>query len=180
MNCPYCGKALDNQAQFCSQCGKLLDPVSLQANQPMFSPVYRPHSVSFGGKKTVGFIFTLIVLIFLAIGGLVFGIFYGIANSDSAKLSVRFLKASPEAAEALGTIEKVGWPLGSIKISGGGSGFASFSFSVTGSKASGKFYSSLSRINGLWRISSARLQLQDGRSVELPSQGMRDLSPPPD
>ena len=105
------------------------------------------------------------VLALMGVAALVYVLFYQIKESEPAKMSVAVVKSSPEVQGAVGEIQKTGWPLGSISVEGGGSGQASFSFKVVGSKAEGKAYTSLKRINGQWQLESGRFQVKDGPSI---------------
>lgn len=106
-------------------------------------------------------------LMLLAVAGLVYGIFYKISQSQPAKMSVALVQNNPEVQEAVGEIQETGWPLGSISVEGGGSGEATFSFKVKGSKGEGKAYTTLKRINGQWFVESGRFQIKDGASLDL-------------
>lgn len=107
------------------------------------------------------------LLIMLSVGGILFYVFSQLKDSEAAKLSVAVLRQSATARENLGEIEDTGWPIGSYSTEGGGSGKASFSMSVKGSKAKAKYFSSLSRRNGVWYYESGRIQMADGRSADI-------------
>ena len=110
------------------------------------------------------------LLILLAAGGAV-AVFYGIKNalrsSDASKAAVQAIKQSDNARKMLGEITDVGTPMGSISSEAGGSGDASLSMSVTGAKASGAYYATLQRRNGQWFVISGRIELTDGRSINV-------------
>jgi hypothetical protein len=99
--------------------------------------------------------------------GVVGFVFYKLKDSEPARLAVQSLRQNPTAVQALGEIQKTGWPVGSFSVEGGGSGHASFSISVLGTKAKGKYFVTLLRENNVWRLQSSRLQLADGTSLEL-------------
>jgi len=168
MKCPQCGKLNEVEARFCSACGSVLNSFSTSA------PISRPipvKSIAFKvGCVLIGFIFVVL----LAVGGLMVSIFYGIKKSESNQIAVAALKQNPEAQAILGNIEKIGWPVGNISVQGGGSGNASFSMSVQGSKTRGKYYATLARTNGIWTLQSSRVQLADGKSYDLSGE-----TPPP-
>jgi hypothetical protein len=126
-------------------------------------------------------VFSIFLFILLVIGGIVTFVFYQIKNSEANKIAVAALRESPAAHQALGDIQSVGWPIGSFSVEGGGSGKASMSMSVKGSKAKGKYYASLLRVNGLWNLTSGRLELKDGGSIPIaaaPMNGREALIPP--
>jgi cytochrome oxidase complex assembly protein 1 len=106
-------------------------------------------------------------LALMGVAALVYVIFYQIKESQPAKLSVAVVKNSPEVQGAVGENEKIGWPIGSVSVEGGGSGQASFSFKVKGSKGEGKAYTTLKKINGQWYLESGRFQVKNGPSLNL-------------
>lgn len=94
-------------------------------------------------------------------------VMFWMKDSEAGRLAVQSLQESSAAREALGEIRETGWPIGSISMEGGGSGNATLSMSVTGSKTSGDYYTTMIRENGRWRLVSARLALDDGRSIDI-------------
>ena len=126
-----------------------------------------------------------VAALFIVILGFVGGIFgfviYAIKNSDAHKLALDVLKTSPEVREAIGEVESTGWPMGSLKTSGGGSGFASFSESVKGDKGKGKYYATLVKENDVWVFKSGRLEYGPGKSVNvtLGARGTKPVLPAP-
>ena len=172
MLCNKCGKAIPDNSAFCPQCGQAqgsrpptpaCSPASPSATNPQAKP-------SGKGCKLAVFLGcgTLFLIGFLVLGILGF-VFYKIKDSEAGRLAARSVRESPEARQALGEIQDVGWPIGSISVEGGGSGKASFSMSVKGSQAKGKYYVTMVRENNQWRITSARLELKDGRSIAIPT-----------
>lgn len=120
----------------------------------------------------------LFLLICLSVGGIVFFVFSQLKDSEAAKLAVATLRESPVAKEKLGELKDTGWPVGNFSTDAGGSGNAAFSMSVEGSKAKGKFYAVLNRQQGIWRFQSGRLQMADGRSLDIaPPGGAMAISP---
>jgi len=174
MNCPFCGQALQDGVQFCSHCGRSLGNAGAHPS-PQAAPAKR------SGCKIIATI--LIAVAFLGLlttGGVIYFIFHQIAHSEAAELTRHFIQTNSQAHEALGEIQKIGWPLGSISVEGGGSGKADFGTKVWGSKAKGKIYTTLTKVNGVWRIDSARLQMDDGASIDLQSAPVIiDGMPPP-
>ncbi len=104
----------------------------------------------------------MIVALVLGIIGFVF---YLIKNSEANQIAQEVLRKDPAVYEAIGEVQDIGWPIGSVSTSGGGTGQASFSMSVEGSKGKGKYFATLAKVNGIWRMTSGRMQLPDGRSI---------------
>src|SRR5262249_54574128 len=162
--CSSCGQALDPQARYCPSCGQAQ---ASPASAPSVGGVTPAASSRGCWKPLFAMIFGLFVLglvFFAAMFGLVF---LKLKNSEPARMAVQSLRQNPAAAQALGEIQRTGWPIGSFSVEGGGSGQASFSISVRGTKARGKYYATLLRENNVWRLQSSRLQLADGTSLEL-------------
>ena len=108
-----------------------------------------------------------IVLIIVAAVGVFFVVRHFLGSSGANEAAVAALRGSQIATQVLGEIQDVGTPLGSISSDAGGSGNASLSMSVKGARASGQYFATVERVNGIWVVMSARLQLSDGRSIEL-------------
>ena len=119
------------------------------------------------------------LLLGLTIGGILFFVFYQLKESEPAQMAVTVLRQSPVAQQNLGELQDTGWPIGNFSTDGGGSGKAAFSMSVQGSKAKGKYYASLYRQHGIWHYQSGRLEMADGRSLEIPGPEARPGLPPP-
>lgn len=119
-------------------------------------------------------------LIVLLVAGVVGFILYKIKDSEAGRLTESSLRESPEVRLVLGDIRDTGWPVGSISVEGGGSGKASLSMSVDGSRAEGDYYATLVRENGRWRVVSARLDLDDGRSIPINFTQAPPASPLPE
>lgn len=129
-------------------------------------------------KYVVFAVVAFFLLICLTIGGIVFFVFSQLKDSEAAKMAVAVLQQSPVARENLGEIRDTGWPIGNFSTDGGGSGKASFSMSVKGSKAKGKYYASLDRQHGIWHFQSGRLEMADGRSLDIAGPGGAAAPPP--
>jgi Cytochrome oxidase complex assembly protein 1 len=97
-------------------------------------------------------------------GGFFGGIFYSLRNSEAYELGASKLQASAEAANLLGTPISTGIPSGSISV-GGASGRAVLSFSVTGTKASGRLFLEAIKKDGVWSITSLTLKVDGGDSM---------------
>ena len=164
MFCPVCGKPIQPSASFCQSCGAVI---------PHASALPTPART----KKSPALKFILLgcgVLILLG-GGVAVAIFLGVRyafkTSEAAQAAVLALKQSNSARQALGEITDIGTPMGSISSQAGGSGEASLTASVTGTKSSGRYYATLIRRNGQWLVVSGRIELSDGRSVAMEPQG---------
>jgi hypothetical protein len=174
MFCQSCGSATETSARFCQKCGAenpalpeaaLGAPpsTSSRARQASDRPKQKSHAlkISFIGCG---------LLMLLAAGGAVavfYGIKYTLKSSDASKAAVQAVKQSDNAHKTLGEITDVGTPMGSISSEAGGSGNASLSMSVTGAKAIGTYYATLQRRNGQWFVVSGRIELTDGRSINV-------------
>ncbi|MCC6272245.1 MAG: hypothetical protein IT572_02155 [Deltaproteobacteria bacterium] len=118
-----------------------------------------------------------LTLFVLLIAGIVGFVFYQIKDSEAGRLTERTLRESPAAREVLGDVQDTGWPIGSVSVEGGGSGKATLSMSVEGSKAEGKYYATLLRENGRWSVISGRLELDNGRSIPLEGTAAAPATP---
>jgi cytochrome oxidase complex assembly protein 1 len=167
MYCASCGQPLPSSSLLCPQCGRAQNPTGSSSTGCRTSWV----------KWLILGFAAFFLFIFMLAGGILGLVFYKMKDSEPARMAVQSLRQSPTAQEALGEIHKTGWPIGSLSTEGGGSGSASFSMSVEGSKAKGKYYASLTRVNGQWRFLSGRLQLADGRSVEIQGTLVPSLIP---
>jgi Cytochrome oxidase complex assembly protein 1/zinc-ribbon domain len=164
MFCHVCGRPLEPSASSCPNCGAAiaLPPAPPGHGEPkQKSPALKYILIGCG------------VLILLGAGAVVavfFGVKYAFRTSDAARAAVQALRQSNNARHALGEITDVGTPMGSISSEAGGSGSASLSTSVSGSQASGKYYATLQRKDGQWFLVSGRIELADGRSINLETQ----------
>src|SRR5713226_7480841 len=171
MFCPSCGDTVETSAKFCPTCGAAI-PVAPPAGPAPYQTA-QPH----GRKSSAGkfIIIGCALLILIGVGIAVaafFGIRYALKSSDAAKAAVQVLKQSSNARQALGDITDVGTPMGSIQSSFGGSGNASLSMSVIGTKTSGEYYATLLRRNGQWLLTSGRIELADGRSINIEASAL--------
>lgn len=171
MFCPNCGGTVETSAKFCPTCGAavpVLPPTCLPADQT----AQPPRRKSSAGKFIIIGCALLILIAAGAAVAIFFGIRYALKSSEAARVAVRALKQSSNARQALGEITDVGTPMGSIQSSFGGSGNASLSMSVTGTKASGEYYATLIRRNAQWMLTSGRIELADGRSINIEASAL--------
>ncbi len=118
----------------------------------------------------------LILFAFLVLVGAGAGlaVYYGyryvqssLKSSEAYQLAEAELKRSAAVAEKLGEIKSTGFPVGSFKVDADGSGFATYTVSVEGTKASGRYMVLMTREAGVWRITRAFVQIEDGESVNV-------------
>jgi hypothetical protein len=182
MICQRCGSSIQPENKFCPNCGTTLDAPA-QAGDPT-SPAHAagqfvPES---GKKRSIVKILVIVgaIFIILALAGAVgvfFGVRYLLKSSAANRAAVAALRQSRAASEALGEITSVGIPMGNISSNGDGSGHASLSMSVKGTRASGVYYAKVDKLDeARWVVASGRLQLSDGRSIALDLPG--DLEVP--
>ena len=81
-------------------------------------------------------------------------------------MAVSALKENPQVAEKLGAITETGFPLGSFNEEGSG-GAAAYHMSVKGTKASGTYDVVMSRRAGKWYLTTGRLKLDSGETINL-------------
>ena len=174
MFCQSCGSATEKPARFCQKCGAenpVLREAALGAPPPGFPPAGQESDRPKQKSPALKIIFIGCgLLILLAAGGAVavlYGIKHAFKSSDAGKAAVQAVKQSDNARKTLGEITDVGTPMGSISSETGGSGNASLSMSVTGAKAIGTYYATLQRRNGQWFVVSGRIELTDGRSINV-------------
>ena len=97
-------------------------------------------------------------------GGIMGGAFYILRHSDAYELGSSRIQASTEAAIALGAPISTGFPMGSIST-GGATGRAVLSFSVTGSKATGRVFLEAVKKDGVWSLTRLALKVDGSDSV---------------
>lgn len=169
--CSACGKGLEAQARFCSQCGAVQVSPNPSGHFPAQSSNPMEQAIDFAnraGNRARRLWPLWVALSLLATGLFVGGLLYFLGQSEPAKRTVEILHRSPVVRQALGDIQDVGWPSGGITTRSGGSGTANFTVSVKGSLAKGKFYAYFQKRHDLWRYESGRLRLDDGRSIGVP------------
>jgi TonB family protein len=197
MSCSNCGNALPGGVRFCPKCGA----PAASATSPVAPP---PSTTSFGSsaprqqfggsgmvqqKKKSGCGKALLVLAIIGallaavIGGGAY-YFYGVLgdklkSSEAYTVAVSALKESPQVAEKLGTITETGFPLGSFKEGDGGTGAAAYHMSVKGTKTNGTYDVVMSRRAGKWYLTTGRLKLASGETINLRSPDMGILGDSP-
>ena len=196
MRCSNCGNDLPGGVRFCPKCGAPAAPAT--------SPVSPPQpTVSFGSsapqqftgsgvaqqKKKSGCGKALVIL--LVIGVLLAAVLGGgayyfyrvlgdkLKSSEAYTVAVAALKGNPQVAEKLGTVTETGFPLGSFHEEAGGTGAAAYHMSVKGTKSSGTYDVVMSRRGGKWYLTTGRLALASGETINVrtPDTGLPDGDP---
>jgi len=118
-----------------------------------------------------------VILLFLGVGAAV-AVYYGYRYAEKALKStqaystaVTALKENSEVAEKLGDIKDTGFPIGSYSEDADGSGKASFTMSVQGTKVNGRYEVSLLRENKVWRVVSGVVRTESGEVIHIAGGG---------
>ena len=97
-------------------------------------------------------------------GGIFGGTFYLLRYSEPYELGTSTLRASTEAADALGAPISTGFPMGSISTDGA-TGRAILSFSAIGTKAAGRVFLEAIKKDGRWSITKLTLKVDERDGV---------------
>ena len=110
----------------------------------------------------------------------IFLTFYFIKSSDAYQLALQRVQTHPAAVQVLGTPIDAGWSVsGNVQVSGS-SGEASFSFPVSGPKASGEVYVDATKEMGAWHINRQVLKIEKtGEQIELTERSPQAAAPAP-
>lgn len=197
MRCSNCGNDLPGGVRFCPKCGTPAAPATAPVSPPQPTTSYgSPAPQQFTGsgmvqqKKKSGCGKALLVLAIIGallaavIGGGAY-YFYGVLgdklkSSEAYTVAVSALKESPQVAEKLGTITETGFPLGSFNESDGGTGAAAYHMSVKGTKTNGTYDVVMSRRAGKWYLTTGRVKLASGETINLRSPDMGIVVTAPD
>jgi TonB family protein len=189
MRCSNCGNDLPGGVRFCPKCGAPAAPATSPVAPPQPTTSYgSPAPQQFGGsgmvqqKKKSGcgkallVVAIIVVLLAAVLGGLAY---YGyhfasdkLKSSEAYTVAVSALKENPQVAEKLGAITDTGFPLGSFHEEAGGTGAAAYHMSVKGTKTSGTYDVVMSRRGGKWYLTTGRLALASGETINLRSPDM--------
>ncbi|HEX8178558.1 MAG TPA: cytochrome c oxidase assembly factor Coa1 family protein [Pyrinomonadaceae bacterium] len=90
-------------------------------------------------------------------------------TSEAYTIAMAALKADPEAADKLGDIKEVGFPLGNFQENSDGSGTAAYKVAVTGTKAKGDYTVVMMRRQRKWRLVSGKVTLAGGDVINIKS-----------
>ena len=97
-------------------------------------------------------------------GGIFGGVFHVLKHSEAYQLGASTLRASPIAADLLGTPIAIGTPFGSISFNGG-SGKAVLNFAATGPKAAGVVFLEAVKTGGVWSLTRLALKMNGSDST---------------
>ena len=181
MQCNNCGNQIESYTRFCPKCGA---PNQLQTPSPtpgpqsgfpqtrvMSGPMVQPE------KKTSGCVKALVIggIIVLLLGvGVAVAVYYGyhyaekaLKSSEAYVTAVNALKQNSEVKEKLGEISDTGFPIGSYSEDADGSGKASFTMSIQGTKGSGRYNVTLVRENRVWRVVSGDVRTANGEVIRI-------------
>lgn len=195
MRCSNCGNDLPGGVRFCPKCGTPAAPVTSPVSPPQSTTSFgSPAPQQFTGsgmvqqKKKSGCGKALVILLVIGVllaavlGGLgYYGYHFAsdkLKSSEAYTVAVSELKGDPQVAEKLGVITETGFPLGSFKEDGS-AGAAAYHMSVKGTKASGTYDVVMSRRAGKWYLTTGRLKLASGETINLGSPDMGILGGSP-
>ena len=196
MNCLNCGGQLPAAVKFCPRCGTPTgQPVAQTPQPPPYVPPQQQEIRTSWGvgpeqapppqppgyaaqprrKSRAGKILLIIlgVLVMLGVGAGV-AIYLGyryvestMKSSEPYQMAEGELRRSEAARARLGDIKSTGFPVGTFKTEAGGGGFAGFTVSVEGTKASGRYFVTMQREGGEWQILRAYVQMPGGEMVSV-------------
>lgn len=112
----------------------------------------------------VGLVF--MVIVFAGVGGGLYALFTGVADSEVARLAISEAEAAPVGRNCLGTPIEPGWWNTSSWQGAGDGQTARIEMPVNGSKASGELYIKAAQFEGEWSLTRLRVQC-DGRWTDL-------------
>ena len=113
-------------------------------------------------------VIVLLLLALLFVGSIVGMVFYGIGNSDAAKVSEEFLKSNERLKQDIGEINKFGgFVTGSINVNNG-EGTAQLNIKVIGERKTVNAEVALvSSPGGQWRVIAASYKSETGQTIDL-------------
>jgi TonB family protein len=121
------------------------------------APRQPPRRKSRAGKILL-IVFSVLVVLGVGAGA---AIYFGyqhfkssIKSSEAYRVAEDELKRSSRVAEKLGEIKETGFPIGTYKEQGDGTGNAAFTVSVVGTKASGRYFVTMDKERGAWRVTN--------------------------
>ncbi|HVF57777.1 MAG TPA: TonB family protein [Pyrinomonadaceae bacterium] len=181
MNCMNCGNSLPANVKFCPSCGTPTPSpqpppyappgASVQTSWSAAPQIPQPPKRKSRAGKILLILFGLLIFIGAGAGlAIYFGYKYvesSLKSSEAYKKAEGELKRSGVVAEKLGKIKSTGFPVGSFRVDADGSGEASYTMSVEGTKASGRYFVTMARRGGDWRISRAFVKLDGGEMVNV-------------
>jgi TonB family protein len=176
--------------KFCSKCGTPMSapqagapqmgatPYSSPASQ-MQQPAWSPGTQVAGAppkrKSHAGKILLIVGVVFiLLMAGIGIAIYFGVRSyMNSVKSSAPYvlaestLRGSQIVKDKLGEIKSIGVPLGTYKEESDGTGFAAYTMSVEGEKASGQYVAAMDRRRSVWHVQRALVKLPDGEEINI-------------
>lgn len=194
MRCGNCGKELPGNVSFCPACGTPAAPANYgaPAASASFGDAPRPPLSGMGAeqpRKKSGCVKALIILLVIGVLAAIglgvagyFGYRYAedkLKSSEAYTLAVDSLKRNPEVAEKMGEIKETGFPLGNFTENADGTGMAAYRMSVTGTKESGQYDVTMTRVESKWRMGMGRVTLANGEKIELFPAFNGDAPPAP-
>lgn len=108
------------------------------------------------------------LIVVLVVGGIMGAVFYGISNSDAAKVSKEFLRNSERLKQEIGEVKDFGtFVTGNINLNNG-DGTAQLNFKVIGErKEVNASVELISRRGQQWRVAAASYKNEDGVTINL-------------
>lgn len=178
MNCTYCGHALTPFTKFCTKCGNPAPQPSQAAYTPPVNQAPPPRASWGAGAegapraaprrkgrtgKILLIVFTVLVLLGVGAGVAVYFGFRAlkgsIKSSEAYSVAERELRQSSRVAERMGEIKETGFPVGTFNQDADGTGSAVFTVSVEGTKASGRYFVTMDRARGAWRVTNGYVKV---------------------
>ena len=116
----------------------------------------------------VSIVIVLGLIVVLFVGGIVGVVFYGIGNSDAAKVSQEFLKSNERLKQDIGEVKDFGkFVTGNININNG-DGTAELNLKVIGERKTVNAAVELVYRSGHpWRVTAASYQNEAGQTIDL-------------
>jgi Cytochrome oxidase complex assembly protein 1 len=95
-------------------------------------------------------------------------VYFGAVRSEAYQVACNFVRSNPVIESRLGKVEKCRLnPLGWRIAYGGPNGVANFGLNVAGDKGEGEVFLDMKTDLGEWKVTGAKLRLQDGSFVKV-------------
>jgi flagellar basal body-associated protein FliL len=116
----------------------------------------------------ISVVIVLGLIVVLFVGGIVGMVFYGISNSDAAKVSQEFLKSNERLKQDIGEVKEFGkFVTGNVNINNG-DGTAELNLKVVGERKTVNAAVELVFRNGRqWRVTAASYKNDAGETIDL-------------